>query len=310
METKKLPLSQVYEDRNNPRIISDANFQKLIDSILAFPKMLSLRPVVIDGQHNSLGGNMRLRSLNSISQMTLDAIKLRLEGIKDYTSKTAAEQNQTVKYWKEWLKKPYVETADAADLTEDECKQFMIKDNVSVGDWDWAQLDSWDTEQLKTWGLDTELPDFGNSGDENWGGANPTQKRTITETEKLSEVKFVDAYYQPKEQPDITLRECIDTELFEKKIAFVNSLSLSDEMKEVMRLLAYRFIRIDFESVANYYAFNATEEEKRAIERLRCVLVDGSLDGFIGDSLLRVHEHFYNEESGEDIEDLEDEENG
>lgn len=142
------------------------------------------------------------------------------------------------------------------------------------------------------------------------GGQNSNPQRTVTETEKLSEVKFVDAYYQPKEQPDITLRECIDTELFEKKIAFVNSLSLSDEMKEVMRLLAYRFIRIDFESVANYYAFNATEEEKRAIERLRCVLVDGSLDGFIGDSLLRVHKHFYNEESGEDIEDLEDEENG
>ena len=309
METKKLPLSQVYEDRNNPRIISDAKFQKLIDSILAFPKMLSLRPVVIDGEHNSLGGNMRLRSLNSISQMTLDAIKQRLETIKDYTSKSADEQKQVVKYWKYWLKKPTVETADAADLTEDERKQFMIKDNVSVGDWDWQELlTNWDTAQLETWGLDTELPNF--EGGENWGGQNQNPQRTITETEKLSEVKFVDAYYQPKEQPDITLRECIDTELFEKKIAFVNSLSLSDEMKEVMRLLAYRFIRIDFESVANYYAFNATEEEKRAIERLRCVLVDGSLDGFIGDSLLRVHEHFYNEESGEDIEDLEDEENG
>ena len=309
MQTKKFPLSSVYEDRNNPRIISDAKFQKLIDSILAFPKMLSLRPVVIDGEHNSLGGNMRLRSLNSISQMTLDAIKQRLETIKDYTSKSADEQKQVVKYWKYWLKKPTVETADAADLTEDERKQFMIKDNVSVGDWDWQELlTNWDTAQLETWGLDTELPNF--EGGENWGGQNQNPQRTITETEKLSEVKFVDAYYQPKEQPDITLRECIDTELFEKKIAFVNSLSLSDEMKEVMRLLAYRFIRIDFESVANYYAFNATEEEKRAIERLRCVLVDGSLDGFIGDSLLRVHEHFYNEESGEDIEDLEDEENG
>ena len=82
METKKLPLSQVFEDRNNPRIISDAKFQKLIDSILAFPKMLSLRPVVIDGEHNSLGGNMRLRSLNSISQMTYDAIKMEFHKIK------------------------------------------------------------------------------------------------------------------------------------------------------------------------------------------------------------------------------------
>lgn len=164
METKRLPLSSVYEDRNNPRIISDAKFQKLIDSILAFPKMLSLRPVVIDGEHNSLGGNMRLRSLNSISQMTLDAIKQRLEGIKDYTNKTPDEQKLVVKYWKDWLKKPYVETADAADLTEDERKQFMIKDNVSVGDWDWQQLESWDADQLQDWGVGIDMPDFGEDG--------------------------------------------------------------------------------------------------------------------------------------------------
>lgn len=126
--------------------------------------MLSLRPVVIDGEHNSLGGNMRLRSLNSISQMTMEAIEKRLEGIKDYTSKTAAEQKQVVKYWKDWLKKPTVETADAADLTEDERKQFMIKDNVSVGDWDWAQLDNWDAEQLQDWGVGVDMPDFGENG--------------------------------------------------------------------------------------------------------------------------------------------------
>lgn len=170
METKKLPLSQVYEDRNNPRIISDAKFQKLIDSILAFPKMLSLRPVVIDGEHNSLGGNMRLRSLNSISQMTYDAIKKRLSGIKDYQVKKDDERRKIRSYWKEWLKKPFVEVADAADLTEDERKQFMIKDNVSVGDWDWQELmTNWDAAQLETWGLDTQLPNF--DGSENWGGA-------------------------------------------------------------------------------------------------------------------------------------------
>ena len=164
METKKLPLSQVYEDRNNPRIISDAKFQKLIDSILAFPKMLSLRPVVIDGEHNSLGGNMRLRSLNSISQMTYDAIKKRLSGIKDYQVKKDDERRKIRSYWKEWLKKPFVEVADAADLTEDERKQFMIKDNVSVGDWDWAQLESWDADQLQDWGVGIDMPDFGEDG--------------------------------------------------------------------------------------------------------------------------------------------------
>lgn len=72
----------------------------------------------------------------------------------------------------------------------------------------------------------------------------------------------------------------------------INESNLSDEMKAVMQLLAYRFIKIDFENVANYYAFNASEEEKRIIERLRCVLVDGAIEGFMEDHMLRVHEHF------------------
>ena len=160
METRKLPLSQVFEDRNNPRIISDAKFQKLIDSILAFPKMLSLRPVVIDSENQSIGGNMRLRSLNSIAQMPYDAIKKRLEGITDYQKKSSDERSKTRKYWQDWLKNPVVEVADAADLTDEEKKQFMIKDNVSVGDWDWAQLENWDAKQLQDWGVDAELPDF------------------------------------------------------------------------------------------------------------------------------------------------------
>ena len=160
METRKLPLSQVFEDRNNPRIISDAKFQKLIDSILAFPKMLSLRPVVIDSENQSLGGNMRLRSLNSIAQMPYDAIKKRLEGITDYQKKSSDERSKTRKYWQDWLKNPVVEVADAADLTDEEKKQFMIKDNVSVGDWDWAQLENWDAKQLQDWGVDAELPNF------------------------------------------------------------------------------------------------------------------------------------------------------
>lgn len=160
METRKLPLSQVFEDRNNPRIISDAKFQKLIDSILAFPKMLSLRPVVIDSEKQSLGGNMRLRSLNSIAQMPYDAIKKRLEGINDYQKKSSDERRKTRSYWQDWLKNPVVEVADAADLTDEEKKQFMIKDNVSVGDWDWEQLEKWDAKQLQDWGVDAELPDF------------------------------------------------------------------------------------------------------------------------------------------------------
>ena len=84
-------------------------------------------------------------------------------------------------------------------------------------------------------------------------------------------------------------------------MSYINQLNLPSEMKEVMKMLAYRFIKIDFESVANYYAFNATDLEKRAIERLRCVLVDGGIMGFVEDRLLHVVEELddANYEEGE-----------
>lgn len=124
------------------------------------------------------------------------------------------------------------------------------------------------------------------------GGTADGDNHTGTETSKLSDVKFVDCYYTPTEKPEITLKDCIDLDLYNKKMQVIKESNLSDEMKAVMQLLAYRFIKIDFENVANYYAFNASEEEKRIIERLRCVLVDGAIDGFMEDHMLRVHEHF------------------
>lgn len=304
VRTKMIPLAKIKANQQNPRVISESKLKKLINSLLVFPKMMSLRPITLDDNGYVLGGNMRLTALGRIAQMTWEELQSLLESLPEF-NELPDGGHAVLEFWETYLSKPQAEVQYASQLTESEKKQFIIKDNVSFGDWDYDELENWDAAQLEDWGVDTLLPDFGSAEKTGGGGQNAEPQRIITETEKLSEVKFVDAYYQPKEQPDITLRECIDTELFEKKIAFVNSLSLSDEMKEVMRLLAYRFIRIDFESVANYYAFNATEDEKRAIERLRCVLVDGSLDGFIGDSLLRVHQHFY-----EQSEENEDEENG
>ena len=63
---------------------------------------------------------------------------------------------------------------------------------------------------------------------------------------------------------------------------------MTDKEKDVLKLFAYRFIKIDFESVANYYSFNASEEEQKAIERLRLVLTDTGLNGFVEDDLLKI----------------------
>lgn len=307
-EFKFLPLAEIKANQQNPRIISESKLKKLINSLLVFPKMMELRPITIDENNFVLGGNMRQLALGRISNMTFEQLQVHLETLPEFNDMPDGGY-EVLEFWEQFLDNPKVRVQIASNLTDDEKEQFIFKDNISYGDWDYDELENWDSDKLDSWGLDTSLPEFNDGNTQNLGGQDKEKERTITETEKLSEVKFVDAYYQPRLMPDITLRDCINTELFDKKVEFIESLNLSKEMKKTMRMLAYRFIRIDFESIANYYAFNANDEEKRAIERLRCVLVDGAIDGFIGDSLLRVYRHFYdgdnnvmciNEENTED----------
>ena len=118
-----MKLSDIKANPDNPRVIKDEAFNKLVQSIKDFPKMMALRPMVVDDNLTVLGGNMRLRALQHL-------------GYKDIPD--------------EWVKR-------ASDLTEEERKQFIIKDNVSVGDWDWDTLaNEWDVQDLKDWGL--EMP--------------------------------------------------------------------------------------------------------------------------------------------------------
>lgn len=158
METKKLKLTQVTENERNPRMITDAKLQQLIDSLLVFPRMLELRPVVVDETNKALGGNMRLRALVMISEMNEEAIKDRLSALKGFQKKTDGEQDAILKYWGEWLKKPEVAVTLDNTLTEDEKKQFIIKDNVSFGAWDWGELSGWELEDLGEWGMDVWQP--------------------------------------------------------------------------------------------------------------------------------------------------------
>lgn len=158
METKKLKLTQVNENERNPRMITDAKLQQLIDSLLVFPRMLDLRPVVVDETNKALGGNMRLRALVLISEMNEDAIKDRLSSLKGFQKKTDGEQDAILKYWGKWLKKPDVTVTFDNTLTEDEKKQFVIKDNVSFGAWDWGELSGWELEDLGEWGMDVWTP--------------------------------------------------------------------------------------------------------------------------------------------------------
>lgn len=145
-------MGQIALNERNPRTITDGKMQKLINSILVFPKMLSMRPVVIDEANVALGGNMRLKALQAISQMSDKDIAERLATLKDYNERTGGEQATLLSYWTGWLANPIVEVVQAATLTEREKKEFIIKDNVSFGQWDWTMLDKdWDTADLGDW---------------------------------------------------------------------------------------------------------------------------------------------------------------
>jgi len=126
-----MKLSEIKSNPNNPRFIKDDKFQKLVNSIKDFPKMMKLRPIIIDGEGVILGGNMRYRVLKHL-------------GYKDIPD--------------DWVKK-------ADELTEEEKRRFIIEDNVGFGEWDWDMIaNEWDAEKLAEWGLD--LPGFNLSAEQ------------------------------------------------------------------------------------------------------------------------------------------------
>ena len=115
---QQVKISKVKGNPSNPRIIKNDKFKKLVKSIQEFPEMLKLRPIVVDEDMMVLGGNMRLKA-----------------------SKEAG------------LSEVWIDIAEG--LTEEQKKEFIVKDNVGFGEWEWDMLaNEWDSVQLAEWGLD------------------------------------------------------------------------------------------------------------------------------------------------------------
>lgn len=276
MNIQAIKLDKIRINENNPRTITRDKMEKLVNSILVFPKMLEIRPIVVDSEMTALGGNQRTEALRKISKMSPNKIAETLSSISDFKKMTEEERKDLLRFWEIWLKNKEVKVINADNLTEEEKKQFVIKDNNSYGEWDLSELEkNWDRETLKDWGMD--FPD-------DW----KKKDRKLPETEKLSEIEYVGIYYEPKNIPRIKLKDCVNLDKFNAKVKALDNYNISKQQKEVLKLFAYRFIKIDFEAVANYYAFNATEEEKKAIERLRLVLTDNGEKGFIEDDMLKL----------------------
>lgn len=184
METKTAKLTQIKVNNENPRTITSDKLNKLTNSLLVFPKMLSIRPIVVDDKMVALGGNMRLQALKNIAKMTPEELGERLATIADYLKKDAGEKENIARHWEAWLHAPVVEIIKASDLTEDERKQFIIKDNVAFGSWDYDMLaNKFDEKLLNDWGMDVwEMHSFGD-------GVEPTAEVESVANTSVVEVK-------------------------------------------------------------------------------------------------------------------------
>ena len=118
----RVSIKDIKPNPNNPRLVKDDKFKKLVQSIKDFPQMLDIRPIVVNKDMIVLGGNMRLKACKEAGLTEIPIIK-------------------------------------AEDLTEEQQREFIIKDNVGYGEWDWELIaNEWDTQKLNEWGLD--IPDF------------------------------------------------------------------------------------------------------------------------------------------------------
>ena len=121
---KKVKISEVKPNPNNPRLIKDDKFKKLVKSIQEFPDMLNVRPIVVNKDMIVLGGNMRLKAIKEAGHTEV--------------------------------------AVEIVDWTEEKQKEFIVKDNVGYGEWDWDDLaNNWDAQELTDWGLD--IPNFTNN---------------------------------------------------------------------------------------------------------------------------------------------------
>lgn len=160
MTTGTVKISQLVENKDNPRYITKPAFEKLVKSILIFPRMLKIRPIVVDGNYKVLGGNMRLKALERIEWMQAEEIRASLESLETYKRKTELERANLLEYWEEWQANPVASVICVEQMTEEEQREFVIKDNVGFGEWNFDALaNEWDDVQLTEWGMNLPHPD-------------------------------------------------------------------------------------------------------------------------------------------------------
>lgn len=119
---KEINIKEIKSNPNNPRVLKDDKFKKLVQSLKDFPEMANVRPIVVNTEMIVLGGNMRLRAMQEAG----------------------------------WKKAP----VQIVDWSVEKQNEFIIKDNVGFGEWDWDILaNEWNEDELENWGLDLPILD-------------------------------------------------------------------------------------------------------------------------------------------------------
>ncbi len=152
-EIKMVPLDAIHKNPKNPRIIKDEKFKKLVNSIIFFPKMSSKRQVIYDETGMILGGNMRYEAMLDISKKGRSKIESILKEKSTATKDLSGNIDILEPLFRGIFPEGWAICAD--DFTEDEKQEFVIKDNISGGSWNWESLaGGFELNDLIEWGFD------------------------------------------------------------------------------------------------------------------------------------------------------------
>lgn len=214
VETIEMNLADIAEYKSNPRTISNKDFATLKKSLKDFPSMLDVREIVVDENGVILGGNQRYKGL-----MALGKTKVKVKRVSGWT--------------------------------DEQKREFVIKDNIANGDWDNDKLaNEWDKEKLSEWGLPLKVA---SSGD----------------YKELLEVSI--PYYTPAEKaPDLS--ELADLSEVEELDDMILKLKCEEGLKRILRARSSFFAEFDFQKIADYY-YNADKETQKVMKRLGLVIV-------------------------------------
>lgn len=214
VETIEMNLSDIAEYKSNPRTISKKDFATLKKSLKDFPSMLDVREIVVDENGVILGGNQRYKGL-----MALGKTKVKVKRVSGWT--------------------------------DEQKREFVIKDNIANGDWDNDKLaNEWDKDKLAEWGLPLKVA---SSGD----------------YKELLDVSI--PYYTPAEKaPDC--HELADLSEVDELNDMITKLEPEDGLEPILRARAAFFAEFDFQKIADYYA-KADKETQELMKRLGLVIV-------------------------------------